>query len=229
VEISKLRTLVLDEADRLLEDGFADELNEIFSYLPTNRQTIFFSATFPPGIEELTRLHQSNAERISIIETSSQKPMIEQHLYQAEKPEKVETLIRILKDHPSKCTLIFCRTKASVDEIGKVLTRQNIQCQILHADLKQAERDRTMSQFRNGNLQVLVATDVAARGLDIEMLELVVNFDLPSTPEIYIHRIGRTGRAGRNGKAVAIATAYETELVAEIESATGQAMIRSAQ
>jgi ATP-independent RNA helicase DbpA len=226
VKAGKLKVLVLDEADRLLEEGFAEEMKAIIEELPKERQTIFFSATFPESMEDLSKLYQKNAERITIAESAQSSPMIEQYIYAAEKPEKVETFLKILKLHPSKCTLVFCRTKAMVDEIGKVLTTLKVNNQILHADLKQTERDRVTALFRSGRLQILVATDVAARGLDIDVLELVINIDLPASPDIYIHRIGRTGRAGRKGTAVSIATAYEVDILNGIENATGVKMIR---
>jgi ATP-independent RNA helicase DbpA len=226
LNVSELRVLVLDEADRLLEEGFADEMKAILSALPASRQTVFFSATFPAGIQELSQLHQHKAKRVTIFESAQSKPKIEQFLYCAEKPEKLEVLLQILRLHPSKCTLIFCRTKAAVDEIGKQLAKLKITSRTLHADLPQSERDLTTSLFRKGHLQVVVATDVAARGLDIDSLELVINFDLPSSVDIYIHRIGRTGRAGRTGTAVSIATDYETSLVSEIETLTGAKFLR---
>lgn len=227
VKISKLRTLILDEADRLLEEGFAEEMKAIIEQLPYERQTVFFSATFPESMEELSQLYQKNAERITITESAQNTPTIEQYVYAAEKPEKVATFLQILKRHPSKCTLVFCRTKAMVDELGRVLKELKMNSAILHADLKQTERDRVTALFRSGRLQVLVATDVAARGLDIDVLELVINVDLPPSPDIYIHRIGRTGRAGRKGTAVSIATAYEVDILAGIENATGIKMIRA--
>ncbi|MES2802646.1 MAG: DEAD/DEAH box helicase [Bdellovibrionota bacterium] len=221
-----LKMVVLDEADRLLDDAFAEEITAMMDLIPKNRQTIFFSATFPEIMNEISRKYQNNPERITIQETEDSKLQIEQYVYAAEKPQKMQTLIEILKTHPSSCTLIFCRTKLAVNEVGKRLQQEKITCEILHADLKQVDRDATTRAFRNGKLQVLVATDVAARGIDIDKLQLVVNFDLPSSPEIYIHRIGRTGRAGRKGLAVSIATEYETELVAQIESATGVKMVK---
>lgn len=224
---NQLKMLVLDEADRLLDDAFSEEIKIIMDLLPTQRQTIFFSATFPEIISELSQKYQINPVRISIRETEGSKLQIQQFIYTAEKPEKMEALIKILKLHPSKCTLIFCRTKVAVDEIGKRLKEEKMTCEILHADLKQADRDATAAAFRKGKLAVLVATDVAARGLDIDILELVINFDLPSSTEIYIHRIGRTGRAGRKGCAVSIATDYEKDLVLQIEAATGVKMINS--
>lgn len=226
LNLGQLKTLVLDEADRLLEEGFADEMRAIMDRLPKQRQTVFFSATFPEQILELSREYQKNVERITIDDVSGASPMIEQYVYAAEKPEKLNTLMKILEHHPSKCTLIFCRTKALVDEIGKMLKLAKVSSQILHADLKQVDRDRAMTLFRSGQLRVLVATDVAARGLDIETLQLVINVDLPSSPDIYIHRIGRTGRAGRKGMAVSIATEYEKDLILQIENATQVKMIR---
>lgn len=222
----KLKTIVLDEADRLLDDAFSEEIKAIMDGLPTQRQTIFFSATFPEVMNELSQKYQTDPKRITIQETAGSKLQIEQFVYEVEKPEKMDLLLKILKKHPSNCTLIFCRTKAAVDEIGKRLKQEKITCEILHADLKQAERDATAAAFRKGKLNVLVATDVAARGLDIDILQLVINFDLPSSTEIYIHRIGRTGRAGRKGSAVSMATDYEKDLVLQIEAATGVSMIR---
>lgn len=226
VNTQKLKTLVLDEADRMLEEGFADEMKAIMSELPRERQTILFSATFPETMEELSRSYQKNPERIQIQKEEQGSPSIEQYVYTAENPDKVQTLIKILQRHPSMCTLIFCRTKATVDEIGKLLAQSKVSCEVLHGDLEQSARDRATSLFRNGSRRILVATDVAARGLDIDALELVINVDLPSSPDIYIHRIGRTGRAGRTGTAVSISTDYEVLKVIEIEKATGVKMIR---
>ncbi len=226
IDVTGLKTFIMDEADRLLEEGFAEEMKAIIESLPQDRQTLFFSATFPVGMEELSQRYQKNAERITIKEPENSKWEITQFVYAAEKAEKLETLKKILKKHPSSCTLIFCRTKMAVNEIGKMLKDSGVSSRILHSDLQQADRDSATKMFRDGTIQVLVATDVAARGLDIARLQLVINFDLPPSPDIYIHRIGRTGRAGRNGIAVSIATDYEIPLVAEIEAATGFKMIR---
>ena len=222
---SQIKTIVLDEADRLLEQAFAEEITAIMNVVPLKRQTVFFSATFPVSMTELSQKYQFNPCHIKIKESENDKLQIEQYVYAAEKPAKLDALLQILKNHPSSCTLIFCRTKIAVDEIGKRLKQDKIKSEILHADLKQIERDKTMAAFRAGKLQALVATDVAARGIDIDILELVINYDLPSSPEIYIHRIGRSGRAGRKGSAVSIATEYELNLIAEIEAATGVKMI----
>ncbi|MFM6929251.1 MAG: ATP-dependent RNA helicase DbpA [Bdellovibrio sp.] len=226
LQANHLKTLVLDEADRMLDEGFADEMTAIIEELPQKKQTIFFSATFPETIEALSRKYQKNAVRVTIDKDVQESPQIKQYLYEAESPQKIDTLLKILQRHPSICTLVFCRMKSTVDEIGQKLESMNVSSQVLHGDLTQPERDRATALFRNGSARILVATDVAARGLDIEMLELVVNVDLPVSPEIYIHRIGRTGRAGRQGTAVSIATAFEALKIMEIEQATGVRMIR---
>ena len=226
LQVSELKTLVLDEADRMLDEGFADEMTVIIDELPKQRQTIFFSATFPETIENLSRKYQKNAVHVKIDKDVQALPQIKQYVYEAENPQKIEALIKVLQRHPSACTLVFCRTKATVEEIGQRLEKMKVSSQVLHGDLTQPERDRATALFRNGSARILVATDVAARGLDIETLELVVNVDLPISPEVYIHRIGRTGRAGREGSAVSIATAFEAGKVHEIEKATGVKMIR---
>lgn len=224
--LDHFQTLVLDEADRMLDEGFADEMSRILDQLPTDRQTVFFSATFTDSIAALSRHYQKNPERVVIASENPAALQIEQYVYTAENPDKLETLIRLLQQHPSNCTLVFCRTKASVAEIAATLSKMKVSCGALHGDLEQSERDQVMALFRNGSLRILVATDVAARGLDIDQLELVVNFDLPVSAEIYVHRIGRTGRAGRKGEAVSIANAFEEMKLKDIETLTKVPMIR---
>ena len=226
VDFSRLKILVLDEADRMLDEGFEEEMTAIIDQLPGTKQTVFFSATFPESMEALSQKYQHDAVRVTIAQAPESAPDIEQFIYESETPHKIETLIKILQRHSSMCTLIFCRTKATVDEIGSMLAKAQVSADVLHGDLTQPERDRATARFRNGSLRILVATDVAARGLDIENLELVINVDLPVSPEVYIHRIGRTGRAGRKGVAVSIATAFEALKVHEIEKATGVKFIR---
>lgn len=226
IPLSDLKTLVLDEADRMLDEGFADEMEKILQTLPKHRQTVLFSATFSEGIKELSKKHQKNPVQVSIQSAPESALSIEQYVYTAENPQKLETLLRILQQHPSNCTLIFCRTKASVSEILSELQKMKVSAAALHGDLEQSDRDQVMAIFRNGSLRILVATDVAARGLDIDHLEMVVNYDLPVTPDIYIHRIGRTGRAGRTGIAVSMANAFEALKVSEIEKLTQVPMIQ---
>ncbi|AZZ37041.1 ATP-dependent RNA helicase DbpA [Bdellovibrio sp. qaytius] len=222
VEVDDLKTLVLDEADRMLDEGFTEEVTQIIELLPTKRQTVFFSATFPESIEQLSLKYQKNPKTVSVLQEKTSAPMIEQFLYIAEKPEKIDTLMRILQQHPANSVLIFCRTKASVAEINELLLEAKVATSALHGDLEQVQRDQTMARFRSGSLRVLVATDVAARGIDIDHLELVINFDLPSTTDIYLHRIGRTGRAGKKGVAVSIADAFEATKVEELERVMGK-------
>jgi ATP-independent RNA helicase DbpA len=220
-----IETLVLDEADRMLDEGFADEMTSILQELPQKRQTVLFSATFTENMKALCEKFLPAAVHVAIEELADEKLSIEQYNYECESEQKMETLIKVLQRHPSQCTLIFCRMKSTVDEVGKMLSEFKVSCQVLHGDLTQVERDRATAMFRNGSVRVLVATDVAARGLDIEHLELVVNLDLPINAETYIHRIGRTGRAGRTGSAVSISTPYEIPKIFEIEKTTGVKMI----
>lgn len=222
VDVDDLKTLVLDEADRMLDEGFTEEVTQIIELLPSKRQTVFFSATFPESIEKLSLKYQKNPKTVSVLQEVQSAPSIEQFLYTAEKSEKIDTLMRILQQHPANSVLIFCRTKASVAEINDLLREANVATSALHGDLEQVQRDQTMARFRSGSLRVLVATDVAARGIDIDHLELVINFDLPSTTDIYLHRIGRTGRAGKKGVAISIADAYEATKVEELERVMGK-------
>lgn len=221
-DASDLKTLVLDEADRMLDEGFTEEVTQIIELLPVARQTVFFSATFPESIEQLSLKYQKDPKTVSVLQEVTSAPLIEQFLYTAEKSEKIDTLMRILQQHPANSVLIFCRTKASVAEINELLREADVATSALHGDLEQVQRDQTMARFRSGSLRVLVATDVAARGIDIDHLELVINFDLPSTTDIYLHRIGRTGRAGKKGVAVSIADAYEATKVEELERVIGK-------
>ncbi|MEK6774706.1 MAG: ATP-dependent RNA helicase DbpA [Bdellovibrionota bacterium] len=217
LDFSILKTLVLDEADKMLDMGFEEDIRAIIDATPGTRQTVFFSATFPVGIENLSRKYQIAPEKVVIADTDSTIPMIEQIVYKSDDKEKVQTLLRVLQQHPAQSVLIFCNQKKTVSEVGESLLSQGTKCGLLHGDLEQKDRDRTITLFRNGSYRFLVATDVAARGLDIESVELVINFDLPLQAEIYTHRIGRTGRAGRSGTAVSIMLPQEEIKILEIE------------
>jgi ATP-independent RNA helicase DbpA len=212
-----LKTFVLDEADEMLDMGFEHDLQEIMNSLPSPKQTVFFSATFPEKILSLSQLYQKSPQQIVIEKVTATAPQIEQFYYQSENEEKSNTLMRALQQHPSQSTIVFCNQKATVAAIGLKLQEMGVSCGALHGDLEQRDRDRVMTLFRNGSYRILVATDVAARGLDISDLEMVVNFDLPTQPEIYVHRIGRTGRMGKKGCAVSLVTAEQVYDVFEIE------------
>ncbi|MGZ3770810.1 MAG: ATP-dependent RNA helicase DbpA [Bdellovibrio sp.] len=218
IDFQFIETLVLDEADKMLDMGFQDEIVALLQALPTKRQTAFFSATFPETIQSLSRKYQKNPVSVKIEEAENSVSSIKQLVYETDEKSKINTLIRVLQQHPSDSTLVFCNMKSTVNEIFETLQKQNVSCGCLHGDLDQRERDRVMALFRNGSYRILIATDVAARGLDIENLELVINFDLPAQPETYLHRIGRTGRAGKAGLAITFADPRDTLKILELET-----------
>ena len=220
LDLSDVKTIIMDEADRMLDMGFKDEMTAIMKKAPKQRQTVFFSATFPEAIQELSRYYQKNPIKIIIENEKEIQPMIEQILYEYKEDDQVPTLLRALQQHPSKSTLIFCNQKATVDHLVELIAKQGVSCKALHGDLEQRDRDRVMAMFRNSSIRILIATDVAARGLDIDQLELVINFDFPNSPETYIHRIGRVGRAGRKGLAVTLVKPFDGMKILEIETVT---------
>lgn len=221
MDLRGLKTLVLDEADKMLEMGFEDELRAILQAVPKKRQTALFSATFPPTIAALSQLYQNNPASVKIDEPEGPKPQVQHWVYDAAEAEKADILMRVLQQHPSKSTLIFCNTKAAANELLARFTALSVSAAALHGDLDQRERDRVMALFRNGSHRLLIATDVAARGLDIENLELVVNYDLPLQPDSFVHRAGRTGRAGKTGEAITLADAREASKLVELEKFAG--------
>jgi ATP-independent RNA helicase DbpA len=226
LDLNDIKTLILDEADKMLEMGFEDDIRSIISFLPNNRQTALFSATFPEGVEVMSKRYQKNPKTIKIENIISETSGIESIAYETEVTEKLNTLMRVLQTHPSKSTLIFCNMKSTVNEILEKLLEQDASAAALHGDLDQRARDQVMAKFRNNSLRILVATDVAARGLDIDHLELVINYDLPLQADTYVHRIGRTGRAGRSGVAVSLATQRDELRLIEFEKAAGKKIDR---
>lgn len=224
LDLGGMTTLVLDEADKMLEMGFEVELRAIMGLAPRDRQTVFFSATFPETILELSNAYQRKPEKV-IVE-SEELPQIEQFVYECEEDEKENFLMRALQQHPSNSTIIFCNMKVTVNALLEKLQEQGVACGALHGDMEQRERDREMALFRNGSHRILVATDVAARGLDIENLELVINFDFPGKPDVFVHRIGRTGRAGKSGQAVVFANSRDTVRIMDLEKASGRKFLK---
>jgi ATP-dependent RNA helicase DeaD len=217
----QVRTIVLDEADEMLDMGFIEEIEAILKQMPEPRQVALFSATIPAPIAQLAQRYMQEPERITIKAEQLSVPQIRQIYYEVGRRDKFEVLVRILDYEKPTSAIIFCRTKLEVDSLGERLSARAYPAETLHGDLNQTQRDRVMARFRSGQVELLIATDVAARGLDIEQLSHVINYDIPLAPEIYVHRIGRTGRAGRTGCAITLVTPRERRLWQTIQRASG--------
>ena len=209
LNFKKLKMLVLDEADEMLNMGFREDIETICREMPKKRQTALFSATMPREIMEITEEFQKDAELVRVKAQELTMPLIKQTFYVVKGRQKDTSLCRLLDYMSPKRALIFCNTKRKVDELTLVLKAKGYSAEALHGDLSQHQRDRVMNLFRNGNLELLLATDVAARGIDVDDVDMVFNYDMPQDMEYYVHRIGRTGRAGRKGRAVSIITNRE--------------------
>lgn len=223
LQLKDLQIVVLDEADEMLNMGFAEDLDAILKQTPATRQTALFSATMPPRIASIARHHLRNPIEIQIIKEpvkAGVAPRVHQTAYLVARPHKVAALARILDMSSPKSALVFCRTRLEVDELTSMLNSRGYRGEGLHGGMNQAQRDRVMQSFRAGKTELLVATDVAARGLDIPHVSHVVNYDVPSSPEAYVHRIGRTGRAGRAGEAITLVESRERWLLQNIERLT---------
>ncbi len=221
IALENVRTLVLDEADRMLDMGFQDDMEQILHTIPKSRQTVFFSATYPKTIESMSRAYQRNPVRVTMEEKEAQPLNIRQTYYQAEPEVKLNGIIWIIQQNQPESAIIFCNLKTTVIEVARAFSQLGISTGCLHGDLEQSERDRVMAKFRNKSTRILVATDVAARGIDVENLDAVFNYDLPQQAETYVHRIGRTGRAGKKGLAVSLVTARQKSKIPAIEAYTG--------
>ena len=216
LRLSNLKMLVLDEADRMLDMGFEEVITDVISYAPTHRQTLLFSATYSDPIREISQQFQFKPIAVSI-DSNHQEGTIEQRFYQIEKAQRLNALGYLLSYHRPESSVVFCNTKRECQEIKNALDNCGFSVQALHGDLEQKHRDQVLVRFANKSCSVLVATDVAARGLDIKELQAVINYDLPWDPEIYVHRIGRTGRAGNKGLALSLCTEAELNRVTAIE------------
>ena len=219
-DASRIKMAILDEADRMLDMGFKDEMDELLAALPANRQTLFFSATMNPGVSRLIQKFGNSPEIIQIEQKARTVSTVEQSYFEVRQRSKVEVLSRILDMNPPRLGIVFCNTKRSVDECTEDLVNRGYAADRLHGDITQQMRERVLKRFREGAVEILVATDVAARGLDIEEIDIVFNYDLPTDPEDYVHRIGRTGRAGRSGRAVSFVYGREIYRMQSIERYT---------
>ncbi|RYZ55715.1 MAG: DEAD/DEAH box helicase [Sphingobacteriales bacterium] len=222
VHLQDLKIFVLDEADRMLDMGFIHDVKKVVAKLPARRQTLFFSATMPPEIQKLanTILHQP--EKVEVTPVSSTVDAIDQSIYFVDKKDKKQLLAYLLNKQKGDSAIVFSRTKHGADKIAKELGRSGIHAEAIHGDKSQNARQRALANFKSGQSRVLVATDIAARGIDIEALSLVINFDLPEVPETYVHRIGRTGRAGASGKAMSFCDYEEKDYLKGIQKLIGK-------
>ena len=225
LELKDLSTVVLDEADEMLDMGFAEDIEAILGGTPEGRQTVLFSATLPPRIAAIAKRHLTDPVRIQLGREPLAKgevPRVRQTAYVVRRPNKLAALARVLDIEDPAATLVFCRTRTEVDELAETLTARGYRAEALHGGMDQAQRTRVIKKLKTGAADLVVATDVAARGLDIEQLSHVVNFNVPSAPEAYVHRIGRVGRAGREGVAITLAEPREHRMLRNIEHATKQ-------
>ena len=224
VNLNNVDMFVLDEADRMLDLGMIKDVKEIISKLPKKRQNMLFSATMPKEISKFVDSILINPEKIKIKTSSEDENKIEQQVYFVEPPDKTSLLLHLLKEQSYESVLVFTRTKRRADKVSKALNKENIRSKAIHGDKNQSERLKALGRFKNKEIRVLVATDIAARGIDIDQLSHVVNIDMPNISETYIHRIGRTGRAGMNGTAISFCTKEEIPFLEEIEKRQGEAV-----
>lgn len=220
LKLDKVRTVVLDEADEMLDMGFIEDIESILRETPNERQTLLFSATMPPEVKRLSVRYMKDPESVAINRGEVAVPLIEQVFYKVLERTKLESLCRIVDSEEVELGIIFCRTKRGVDELSDALMARGYLADGLHGDLSQAQRDRVMRKFRTNDIQLLIATDVAARGIDVENVTHVINYDVPQDPESYVHRIGRTGRAGKKGLALTLVTPPEFKMLKLIEKET---------
>jgi len=220
IKLDDVRTVILDEADEMLDMGFMEDIQSILSLVPDERHTMLFSATMPANIQKLAQQFLSNPEHVSVIPKQVSAPLIDQAYIELHEKQKFEALSRLIDMEAPELAIIFGRTKRRVDELAEALQKRGYAAEGLHGDLSQNQRDNVMRKFRDGSIDVLVATDVAARGLDVSGVTHVINFDLPQDPESYVHRIGRTGRAGKEGTAWTFVTPREIDHLHFIEKVT---------
>lgn len=217
VKFDSISTVVLDEADEMLDMGFRDDIETILTDTPDDRQTVMFSATMPKEIMEIAGKYQKNAKVIKVVRKELTVENIQQYYYEVRPKNKTEVLCRLIDIHNPRLSVVFCNTKRQVDELISELKGRGYFADGIHGDMKQQQRDRVMEDFRSGKIDILIATDVAARGIDVSDVDMVFNYDLPQDEEYYVHRIGRTGRAGRDGMALSFISGREVYKLKEIE------------
>ncbi len=227
LDLSHVEVLVLDEADRMLDMGFVHDIRKIVARLPNERQTLLFSATMPPAIRDLAASIQHRPQLVEVGERRNPAASVAQYVYPVAQTQKMDLLFHVLRTEPVETVLVFSRTKHRADRIAKKLGQRGIAAAAIHSNRSQGQRQRALADFRRGDVQVLVATDIAARGIDVDGISHVVNFDTPSQAEDYIHRIGRTGRAEATGDALTFVAADEEAYLRQIERHTGQHFERS--
>ncbi|WPU66543.1 DEAD/DEAH box helicase [Peredibacter starrii] len=226
IKLEGIEVLVLDEADRMLDIGLIGDLNQILKFIPNRQQTLLYSATVPESIRELSKNFQKNPSFIEVAKNTSVNSDISQYVFHCEPNQKLPLLKNIIMEEAFGSVLIFTNTKERADEVALYLTRNSIDTKAIHSDKKQAEREKIIRQFADGKINVLVATDLVARGIDIETIGMVISFDLPLDPESYVHRVGRTGRAGRSGLAFSFCAKSDLKLLQKIESFTNSKIIQ---
>lgn len=226
LHLNRVEILVLDEADHMLDLGFIKDIRDLMPHLPRKRQTLFFSATIDEKIKKIAYSLVTNPIRIQISPKDPVARNIEHALAFIEMDDKRFFLERIVKDNPDQKILVFVRTRVRAERVSKAMERVGIVAETIHSDKPQEERERSMNRFRSGDLKVLVATDVSARGIDIPEVEYVINYDLPEAPDHYVHRVGRTGRGTRKGQALSFCSEEEKELLSNIETRLGKAIRR---
>jgi len=226
LKLDGVKMLVLDEADEMLDMGFREDIEFILSRVPGQKQTVLFSATMPQPIIKLTKKYQQNPQMVKTVHKKLTVPQIEQFYFEVKNNAKTEVLCRLIDIYNFKSSLVFCNTKKNVDKQVETLKARGYLVDGMHGDMRQAQRERVMSNFRKGEIETLVATDVAARGIDVENIEAVFNYDIPQDEESYVHRIGRTGRAGKEGVAITFASGKDIRKIKNIQKHTKAKIIR---